>query len=43
MQYGVESKVGWIDAIASLPQRDIAGLFRPGLNVGSRQHPDHET
>ncbi|MGO9419873.1 GFA family protein [Roseiarcus sp.] len=43
MQYGVESKVPWIDAIAGLPQREIAGLFGPGVNVESRQHPDHDT
>ncbi|RBP15805.1 hypothetical protein DFR50_10775 [Roseiarcus fermentans] len=43
MQYGVESKLAWVDAVAALPARDIAGLFGPDACVGSRQHPDHET
>ena len=43
LQYGVESKVAWADAIAALPQRDIASIFAPGVMVESRQHPDHDT
>lgn len=43
MQYGVESKVAWLDSIADLPQRNIARLFGPDIHVESRQHPDHDT
>ena len=43
MQYGVESKVAWLDAIAALPERDIASLFGPGVSVESRQHSDHDS
>ena len=43
MQYGVESKVAWLGSIATLPERESAGLFEPGAPVGSRQHPDHDT
>ncbi len=43
MQYGVESKVAWLDAIEDLPRRDIASLLGAGADAGSRQHPDHNT
>ncbi len=43
MQYGADAKVVWLDSIAALPQRDIAGLLGPGACVESRQHPDHDT
>ena len=43
VQYGVESKVAWLDTIADLPQRDIDILFGPGVRVGSKQHPDRDT
>jgi hypothetical protein len=43
VQYGVESKVAWLDAIADLPHREIAGLLGAGAFVGSRQHPDYNT
>ena len=41
MQYGVESKLPWLNSIPSLPQHDIAA-FLGGADVGSRQHPDHD-
>jgi len=41
MQYGVESKLRWFDSISGLPPRDIKTFF--GADVGSRQHPDHDT
>ena len=41
MQYGVESKLSWIESIFSLPERDIARYIV--ANVSSRQHPDHDT
>jgi len=41
MQYGVESKLPWLDSIPSLPERDIAAFLK-GAAVVSRQHPDHE-
>ena len=43
MQYGVGSKVAWLDSIASLPEQDIASHFGPAAPVESRQHPDHDT
>ena len=43
MQYGLESKVAWLDRVAGLPHRDIAPLFAPGVRVEPRQHPDHDT
>jgi hypothetical protein len=42
MQYGVESKLPWADAISSLPIRDFTAAIE-GRAVRSRQHPDHET
>ena len=42
MQYGVDSKLPWLDWIPSLPRRDIAAFLRAGA-VGSRQHPDRDT
>jgi hypothetical protein len=42
MQYGVDSKLPWLDSIASLPPRDIAA-FLGAAAVSSRQHPDHDT
>ncbi len=42
MQYAVESKLPWLDAIQSLPRRDIAA-FLGAAAVGSRQHPDRDT
>jgi hypothetical protein len=36
---GIEGKIGWFDALASLP----ASANPPDLDVGSRQHPDHDT
>ncbi len=41
--YGAESKLAWADAVPALPRHDIANLFGPGVDVGSRQHPDHDT
>ncbi len=42
MQYGAESKLPWLNSVASLPERDIAA-FLAGAAVGSRQHPDHNS
>jgi hypothetical protein len=42
MQYGIESKLPWLESIPSLPQRDIAAFLGGGAAV-SRQHPDHDT
>jgi hypothetical protein len=42
MQYGVESKLAWADAISSLPVRDFTAALE-GRAVRSHQHPDHET
>ena len=42
MQYGVESKLSWLDSIPSLPPRDIAAFLGAGA-LGSRQHPDHDS
>ena len=42
MQYGIESKLPWLDLVPSLPQRDIAAFLGGGAAV-SRQHPDHDT
>jgi hypothetical protein len=41
MQYGVESKLPWLESIFGLPPRDIKTLV--GAEVQSRQHPDHDT
>ena len=41
IQWGVETKLSWLDSIFSLPPRDIDTFFGPV--VGSRQHPDHDT
>jgi hypothetical protein len=43
MQYGVESKVAWLDSIPALPEHDIVRFLGSGVRVGSRQHPDHDT
>jgi hypothetical protein len=43
IQYGVESKLAWLDSISSLPSRDIKALFGNEADIGSRQHPDHDT
>lgn len=41
MQYGVDSKLPWIDSIPSLPRRDIAAFLGADAVV-SRQHPDQD-
>jgi hypothetical protein len=41
VQWGVESKLSWLDSIFSLPTREIKAFFGP--DVGSRQQPDHDT
>ena len=43
IQYGVESKLAWLDSISTLPLRDIKAFVGPDADVGSRQHPDHDT
>jgi hypothetical protein len=43
IQYGVESKLAWLDSISALPLRDIKAFVGPDADVGSRQHPDHDT
>jgi len=43
IQYGVESKLAWLDSISALPLRDIKAFVVPDADVGSRQHPDHDT
>jgi hypothetical protein len=43
MQYGLESKVAWLDSIPTLPERDIEPFIGSAARVGSRQHPDHDT
>ena len=40
IEFGVESKLGWLDAISRLPVRDISAFV--GVEVRSRQHPDHD-
>ena len=40
IEFGVESKLGWLDAISRLPAHDISTFFR--VEVRSRQHPDHD-
>lgn len=42
MQYGVESKLPWTDAVSGLPIRDFTAVLE-GRAVHSHQHPDHET
>ncbi len=42
MQYGIESKLPWLDLIPTLPRRDIAAFLGADAVV-SRQHPDHDT
>jgi len=42
MQYGVDSKVAWLDSITALPEQDITTLFEPAAAFESRQHPDHD-
>ena len=42
IQYGVESKLAWLASILALPSRDIRS-FLGSAEVGSRQHPDHDT
>jgi hypothetical protein len=42
IQYGVESKLSWLDSIPSLPERDISAFLGGGAVV-SHQHPDHDT
>ncbi len=43
MQYGLESKVAWLDSVPTLPERDIVDFLGSAVHVGSRQHPDHDT
>ena len=42
IQYGVESKLAWLDSISTLPPRDLKTLFGTAADIGSRQHPDHD-
>ncbi len=43
MQYGLESKVAWLDSVPTLPERGIVDFLGSAVRVGSRQHPDHDT
>ncbi len=43
VQYGVESKLAWLDSISVLPPRDVKAFVGAGADVASRQHPDHDT
>jgi len=44
IQFGVESKVPWLDAALAAPPRKISDWLKlSDAAVGSRQHPDHET
>ena len=42
MQYGIESRLPWLDSVSSLRQGDVATFLRGGA-VASRQHPNHDT
>ncbi len=42
MQYGIESRLPWLDLIPSLPQGDVA-TFLGGGAVAAHQYPDHDT
>jgi hypothetical protein len=39
-QFGVESKLPWLDAVSGLPARDIRAYI--GREFRSRQHSDHD-
>ena len=41
-QFGVESKLPWIDAISGLPVRDFTASLG-GKRIHSHQHPDHDS
>ena len=44
IQYGVESKLFWVDGALTLPaQRTSDWLKVDAAALGSRQHPDRET
>jgi hypothetical protein len=44
IQFGIESKVQWLDAALAAPPRKISDWLKlTDSAVGSRQHPDHET
>lgn len=40
-QFGVESKLPWIDTLSALPTRDLKDFTR-GRVIHSYQHPDHD-
>ncbi|MGD0640328.1 MAG: GFA family protein [Roseiarcus sp.] len=42
IQFGVESKIAWLDGVLALPTRDLNDWIDPAA-LGNRQHPDHET
>ena len=44
-QLGVEARIPWVEALASLPEHYTDDWLRKAkiADVGNRQHPDHET
>ena len=44
LQYGIESRLGWVDAIGTLPGKTtIENYGEQKLNgIVSHQHPDHD-
>jgi hypothetical protein len=44
MQYGVESRLPWLDRVPALPARNISDFLKlEPMALGSRQHPDFDT
>jgi hypothetical protein len=44
IQFGIESRLPWLDAGLAAPPRKISDWLKlSDAAVGSRQHPDHET
>jgi hypothetical protein len=42
-QFDIESKLPWLDSISGLAAQDFKAFLGPVTDVGSRQHPDHDT
>ncbi len=38
--YGAESRVGWLDALSTLPQHETESKY---AGIVSKQHPDHDS
>jgi hypothetical protein len=45
LQLGIEARIPWVEALSGLPEQHTDDWLRKAkiIDVGNRQHPDHET